>query len=204
MTSQAVLHARNLTSRFTWVTIVRMHSRALTYAVIAIVCAAHGAGCDVCDGDAAIDSARIFDQADLDDLKDVECILGDLDIGDDAGGAPIESPLDTSVVAELAIIEGGLNVVNTTQLASLAFPSLLFVGRRGIERDGEQVRGDLFVQANAGLTSLDLPDLTDVGGCVVIADNPLLPADEPEDLFGCGSAPERAPWVLESACGSTT
>jgi hypothetical protein len=117
----------------------------------------------------------------VDDLAGVACILGDLEIGD--GANPVDAPLDLSALSDLLIVEGDFAVHLATQLVALDLPRLTFVGRRGIERDGERFRGGFFIRANNVLAKLDLPDLTDVGGCFEVNDNPLLPSDEVDDLF---------------------
>lgn len=139
--------------------------------------------CDVCDAgdDTVVDSATVRTQSDADDLEGVLCVLGDLHFEDDGAGRA--AALDLSALADLQIVEGDLAIQSTTQPLGVSLPSLLFVGRRGIERDSERFRGGLFIQQNAALAALELDALTDVGGCIDISDNPLLDAGEIDDLF---------------------
>jgi hypothetical protein len=139
--------------------------------------------CDVCDGPDVVERAALFDQSDADDLEGVVCILGDLEIGDRQSTDGVTLAIDMSPLKDLTIIEGDLDVAATIGFTFLDLPNVTFIGRRGIERDGDHVRGGLFVEGNLDLNSFDLDSLTDVGGCVEFRNNPNLDPSDVDDLF---------------------
>lgn len=156
-----------------------MRAEGLLVCTMAIAMGAAGCG-DVCDGADVVESATVRSQDDADDLEGVLCILGDLEFADGDEG---RGEIDMSPLADLQIVEGDFSVENTLQPLAIDLPSLTFIGRRGIERDGERFRGGLFIQFNQQVSSFEFDALTDVGGCIEFRDNPLLDPDDVDDLF---------------------
>jgi hypothetical protein len=153
-----------------------MRSAVLPCLGIAVVATVVGCG-DVCDGEDVLESASITVPSDLEDLQGIKCVLGNLKIG------PTDESLDLSPLADLEIIEGALTITNAHAVSSLNLPLLRWVGRRGINRESPGRRGDLRIARNLGLTSLELPSLTDVGGCFFVFNNESLAVEVIDKMF---------------------
>ncbi len=111
---------------------------------------------------------------DLSELRALETITGDLDIGPTVGFEELK-------LSELTAVEGTLRIVSNTSLRGMFLPRLQRAGRIEIESNAslttivlprlETVAGSLLVNENSLLEIVDFSALTTVGKDLVMADN---------------------------------
>jgi hypothetical protein len=122
-------------------------------------------------------TVRTGAQIDLSQLRALETITGDLDVG------PTVS-LETIKLSELVAVEGTIRIASNTSLHAVFLPRLERAGRIEIEANASlatislprltQVLGAMLVTANSFLEIVDVSVLTTVGKDLVVADNPAL------------------------------
>jgi hypothetical protein len=146
-----------------------------------------GAACDPCDGPDRIEgSFHLRDQRDVDDFPSGRCVVGQILVGVFDDGAPASAAI-TSLdgLGELEIIEGTFHLNGNSALTRIALPNLQWIGRRLLapNADSKQVRGGFFIHNHENLSDLDLPELTDVGGCIEVENNLSLDPRIVDELF---------------------
>jgi hypothetical protein len=113
-------------------------------------------------------------QIDLSELRALETITGDLDIGPTVGFEELK-------LSELTVVEGNVHIVSNTSLRGIFLPRLLRAGRIEIESNAslttivlprlETVAGSLLINENTLLEIVDFSALTTIGKDLVMADN---------------------------------
>lgn len=111
---------------------------------------------------------------DLSELRALETITGDLDIGPTVGFEELK-------LSELTAVEGTVRIVSNTSLRGMFLPRLQSAGRIEIESNAslttivfprlETVKGSLLVNENSLLEIVSFSALTTVGKDLVMADN---------------------------------
>ncbi|MBA3463748.1 MAG: hypothetical protein H0T46_27575 [Deltaproteobacteria bacterium] len=111
---------------------------------------------------------------DLSELRALETITGDLDIGPTVGFEELK-------LSELVAVEGTVRIVSNTSLRGMFLPRLERAGRIEIESNAslttivfprlQTVAGSLLVNQNSLLEIVDFSELTRVGKDLVMSDN---------------------------------
>ena len=111
---------------------------------------------------------------DLSELRALEVITGDLDIGPTVGFEELK-------LSELTAVEGTVRIISNTSLRAMFLPRLERAGRIEIESNAslttivfprlQTVAGSVLVNQNSLLEIVDFSALTTVGKDLVMADN---------------------------------